>query len=154
MCSSGATRRSLLRAAGLTAVGGLSALAGCTGDAQSGDSTERFDGYLANVDDAEEVRDRTDAESVSITVGAQGNGGNLAYAPAAVRVAADTTVTWEWTGAGGSHNVVHEGGAFESTLVTDADHTFTHTFETAGTFRYYCTPHKGLGMRGVVVVEG
>ena len=149
-----ATRRGLLRTAGLAAAGGLSALAGCTSDAQTDDSTERFDGYLANVDNTETVRDRTDAASVSVTVGAQGNGGNLADAPAAVRAAAGTAVTWEWTGEGGRHNVVHEGDAFESALVTDAGHTFTHTFETAETFKYYCTPHKGLGMKGVVVVEG
>ena len=133
----------------------LSALAGCAGGTQTGDdSTAQFDGYLSDVSNFEEVRDRTDAETLSITVGASGNGGALAYAPAAVRVAAGTTVTWEWTGEGGQHNVVDEGDAFKSALVTEAGHSFTHTFETAGTFKYYCTPHKGLGMKGVVAVEG
>jgi plastocyanin len=32
---------------------------------------------------------------------------------------------------------------------------FEHTFEATGTHRYYCAPHKALGMKGVVeVVEG
>ena len=32
--------------------------------------------------------------------------------------------------------------------------TFSHTFEAAGTYRYFCVPHEGAKMRGVVVVEG
>ena len=32
--------------------------------------------------------------------------------------------------------------------------TVSHTFETAGTCRYFCVPHEGAMMRGVVVVEG
>lgn len=32
--------------------------------------------------------------------------------------------------------------------------TFEVTFEVAGTYRYFCTPHEAEGMQGVVVVEG
>jgi halocyanin-like protein len=90
---------------------------------------------------------------VTVTVGAQGNGGYLAFDPAAVRVSSGTTVTWEWTGQGGSHNVVAEDGSFESELVAEEGHTFSHTFEESGAYRYYCQPHETLGMNGAVVVE-
>lgn len=33
-----------------------------------------------------------------------------------------------------------------------ADGTFSHTFETAGEHPYFCVPHEGSGMTGVVVV--
>jgi plastocyanin len=35
----------------------------------------------------------------------------------------------------------------------DAGFTYQHTFQSAGTVRYACTPHEALGMKGVVVVE-
>lgn len=30
---------------------------------------------------------------------------------------------------------------------------FSHTFESTGTYRYFCVPHEGAKMRGVVVVR-
>jgi plastocyanin len=33
-----------------------------------------------------------------------------------------------------------------------ADETFSHTFESAGEHPYFCVPHEGSGMTGVVVV--
>lgn len=35
----------------------------------------------------------------------------------------------------------------------EPDGSYSHTFETAGTYRYFCVPHEGAEMRGVVVVE-
>ncbi|WP_310899647.1 plastocyanin/azurin family copper-binding protein [Haloarcula onubensis] len=67
------------------------------------------------------------------------------------RVDAGTTVTW--VGTGNSYNVVHERGDFESDLTAEEGSTFEHTFESAGTYLYYCAPHLGFGMRGAVVVE-
>lgn len=31
--------------------------------------------------------------------------------------------------------------------------SFSHTFESAGAYRYFCVPHEGAKMRGVVVVR-
>ena len=31
--------------------------------------------------------------------------------------------------------------------------TFSHTFESTGTYRYFCVPHEGAKMHGVVVVR-
>lgn len=30
---------------------------------------------------------------------------------------------------------------------------FSHTFETPGTYQYFCIPHESLGMRGTIVVQ-
>jgi halocyanin-like protein len=129
------TRRELLAAVGAaTAVG----LAGCTGVLLPGGD----DG------DAEPV-DRTGEETVSVAVGADGG---LSFAPAALRVDVGTTVVWEWTGVGGSHNVVDRGGAFESDLAAAEGHAFEHEFATPGTYEYLCTPHQTQGMEGTVEV--
>ena len=60
----------------------------------------------------------------------------LAFSPAAIQVDSGTTVTWEWTGEGGAHNVVHEDGEFESDLQEEDGATFEHTFEEEGNFLY------------------
>jgi halocyanin-like protein len=134
--------------------GGISAIAGCMGGGSQSEESEggRFDGYLSDVGNYDGVVDQTDADTVAISVGADGNGSGLAFAPAAVRVSTGTRVVWEWTGKGGDHNVVHEGDAFASELVSTAGHSFTHTFDEAGEYKYVCTPHAYLNMKGVVVV--
>lgn len=109
--------------------------------------------------------DRTDSETATVTVG------NADYEdefdPAVLRVRTGTTVTWEWTGVGTSHNVVSAAdnpletdnvvevgdGPLDSGSVTgDSEATYDYTFESSGTYRYYCQPHYSLGARGVVVV--
>lgn len=90
---------------------------------------------------------------VEVQVGSEGNGGSFAYSPAAIRIDAGTTVTWNWTGEGGQHNVVHEDGDFESELIGEGGSEFQYTFEDAGSYLYACTPHSALGMKGAVTVE-
>ena len=153
------TRRTYLRALGAV---GACGLAGCGGGNQTSsagtpwptvETEATFDGYLtptANYDGT--VADATGVERPTVTVGAAGNGGSRAYAPPAIAVDPGTTVVWQWTGAGGAHNVVSERTAFESGLVTAADHTFEYAFESAGVYKYYCTPHRRNGMKGVVAV--
>jgi hypothetical protein len=50
------------------------------------------------------------------------------------------------------HNVVGQDGSFESELTDEEGHTFSHTFEEAGVYRYVCGPHEAMGMKGAVVV--
>lgn len=100
------------------------------------------------------VVDKTGADAATITVGAPGNGGAFAFAPPVVRVSADTTVRWKWTGNGGAHNVVFQdidlgsGGP-----VPEPGVHFEHSFDETGTYRYACAPHRALGMKGVVIVD-
>jgi len=101
------------------------------------------------------VVDATGQDSVEITVGAQGNNGNFAFGPAAIRVDPGTEVVWRWNGKGGAHNVVGEERDFSSgSSVAEAGTTYSQTFEEEGAVKYYCEPHKALGMKGVVVVGG
>ncbi len=152
------TRRSYLEVVGTL---GVAALAGCSRDRVSPSGTPRptvatdatFDGYLSTTTNFDgDVADARGETRPTVEVGVAGNGGNRAYAPAAIAVDPGTTVVWEWTGAGGGHNVVTESDEFESELVTQAGFTFEHTFDDTGIYKYYCTPHLRTGMKGVVAV--
>lgn len=123
---------------------------GAPGNGGGGDA-KSFDGWFDQTSNYNQVKDLTDSGSVTVEVGA-GDNGQL-FAPPAVRVSTGTTVTWNWTGVGGSHNVVHSDGKFSSDLTDQEGHTFEHTFQNSGEFRYVCEPHKSVGMRGVVIVE-
>lgn len=128
---------------------GTGTAAGTAGGQQAVDQylsdTKNYDGSIA---------DETGSQSVTVDVGAQGNGGAFAFEPAAIRVSTGTSVTWKWTGEGGAHTVTSEGdGPLDSGSKTAAGETYEYTFDKAGTFLYYCQPHESLGMKGAVVVE-
>jgi halocyanin-like protein len=128
--------------------------AGASADTGGGGSAASVASWLDGVGNYDRtVVDATGESEVEITVGAEGNGGNLAFDPPAVRVSTGTTVVWTWTGAGGAHNVAAADGSFESELVSEEGHTFSRTFEEPGVVEYVCTPHETLGMKGAVVVE-
>jgi halocyanin-like protein len=82
-----------------------------------------------------------------------GAGDGFAFDPPAIAISTGTTVTWEWTGTSGQHNVVQDDLGLESDLTEEEGHTFTHTFEEAGTYTYHCNPHESVGMKGGVHVE-
>jgi halocyanin-like protein len=140
------TRRQVLALGGATVAGALAGVRPAV--AAPTDLSEWFE----NVDNADEVADRTSQSTVEIEVGAEGNGGAFAFHPAAVRIDPGTTVVWTWTGEGGSHNVVASEGAFESELTDEAGTTFEHTPAEPGVSRYLCTPHESLGMKGALIV--
>ena len=140
------SRRAVLRTAAAGIVGGTAAAA------ETATAQPSFDGWLSGVTNYNGVTDQRGQSEVTVAVGAQGNGGAFAFDPAAVQVDPGTTVTFEWTGEGAQHNVVHEGGDYESELTDEEGFTFQHTFESEGVSKYYCQPHRSLGMKGVVVV--
>ncbi|UPV76564.1 halocyanin domain-containing protein (plasmid) [Halorussus limi] len=141
-------RRTFLKgAAGVAGVATVGAGAADPAKAQS-----PFGGWFDNVSNYDGVVDETGSSEVTIEVGAKGNNGNFAFGPAAVRVDPGTKVVWKWTGKGGSHNVTAEDGSFESEMSGEQGHTFSHKFQQKGVFKYACTPHKAMGMKGAVVV--
>ena len=147
-------------------------LAGCSGGGGSGDDGNggggttdgggsdggsdhlaeepNYDGWFDDVDNYDGTHDLTGKDGVSVAVG---SGDGLKFDPPAIAVSAGTTVTWEWTGQGGQHNVAAENGDFESELVSEEGHTFEYTFEETGVHKYKCTPHATVGMKGAVVVK-
>lgn len=80
------------------------------------------------------------------------------FTPASLSVKIGDTVTWTW--AGGNHDVVSGANCTDDKVFTRSalqsanGATFTHTFDKAGTFEYFCTPHcVSAGMKGTVVVQ-
>jgi plastocyanin len=71
------------------------------------------------------------------------------FGPATVTVNVGDTVTWTNQGPTG-HSATAGDGAFD-TGILDAGKSASHTFDTAGTFAYICTPHPF--MKGTVVVQ-
>ena len=146
-------RREFLRTAGGAAGGAAAVSAGASPAAAAedggGGSVPDFGGYLDGANNySGSVADETGNDEVTVDVGA---GDGLAFGPAAVQVDNGATVVWEWTGEGGAHNVVSEDDVFNSGSTQNSG-TFEHTFEEDGIYPYFCSPHKGSGMKGVIVV--
>ena len=74
---------------------------------------------------------------------------NFSFAPASAAVAVGTTVTWT-NHDDIPHNVVSPEQKFKSPVL-DTDEKFSHKFEAAGTYKYYCSIHPR--MTGQVVVR-
>ncbi|AFK19879.1 halocyanin domain-containing protein [Haloferax mediterranei ATCC 33500] len=144
-------RRNVLRLFGGAVVTG-SALGSVAETAQAQASGANLDSWFEKTSNYDGIVDKTGSSSVTVTVGSQANNGAFGFGPAAVRVDPGTTVVWEWTGKGGVHDVTADDGSFGSELVGDAGHTFEHTFDSEGVYKYVCSPHAALGMKGAIVV--
>lgn len=89
------------------------------------------------------------APSADTTVTAR----EFTFSPTSVTVQVGDTVTWNNTQ--GFHNVKGDDDGFGNSPAS-SPWTYAFTFETAGTFNYYCQIHgaPGLqGMAGTVIVE-
>jgi plastocyanin len=80
---------------------------------------------------------------------------NTAFSPASKTITAGTTLTWTnmdpfnhtvTSGAPGSPD-----GKFDSGNI-GSNGTYSHKFDTAGTYNYYCKIH-GSAMTGTVIVQ-
>lgn len=89
-----------------------------------------------------------------------GPGGDTSYDPETVYVSPGSTVRWEWDS--DFHNIVVEnqpdaadwsGTEGGPSVTYDTGHTYEFTFETLGTYDYFCQPHRQQGMVGSVVVN-
>ena len=101
----------------------------------------------------EEMIDHTGEDSVTIEVGAGGQG--FSFSPPLINVDPGTEIVWEWTGEGGGHNVVSTEGPVDfrsGNPVSDAGNTYSRTFEVEGNHFYHCVPHSASGMHGAIVV--
>ncbi|HLX89830.1 MAG TPA: plastocyanin/azurin family copper-binding protein [Acidimicrobiales bacterium] len=70
----------------------------------------------------------------------------VSFEPSKVTIHAGQTVEWQWADSPVAHNVTFSGFG----TPTQADGTYFHTFDTAGTYTYRCTVHAT--MTGEVVV--
>ena len=149
---SAVSRRSVLRASAAagTAAAGTGAFAGGA-SAQDGS----LDEWLSEVSNYDGVVDETGSDAVTVEVGVEANDGPYGYGPSAVRVDPGTEVTFEWVS--NTHNVVVENQPEDADWSGEEDisnegYAHSHTFETEGVYQYFCQPHRGMGMKGAVVV--
>jgi len=172
---SSCSRRKLLHTAGVVVA---SVVAGCNDDNPTTENTNQpsdgtsspestpndtasgeteapsVDEFLADTDNYDSIVDKTGSDAVTVDVGVEANGAYYGFGPAAIRIDSGTTVTWEWTGQGSTHNVVARHGAdFASEQKSQEGATYEQTFDEPSSVLYVCVPHEGTDMKGAVVVE-
>jgi plastocyanin len=74
---------------------------------------------------------------------------NLAYAPARIEISAGTTITWRNSDQV-DHTVTATDGSWNSGIIRPGE-TWQRTFDSPGTFEFFCIPHPF--MKGTVVVR-
>jgi plastocyanin len=83
---------------------------------------------------------------------------NNSFSPVSVTITAPATVTWNWPSGSAGHNVVPDDGSTpaSSGALANGPKTYSFTFNTPGTYRYYCANHGspgGVGMSGTITVQ-
>lgn len=78
--------------------------------------------------------------------------------PTSLTVPMGTTVTWVWPSGSVDHDVTPMSGSMPagSGSPQSGPASYSFTFNTAGTFGFYCTVHgtpQGAGMAGQVIVQ-
>jgi plastocyanin len=163
------TRRTYLSAIGAVGIG---ALAGCSSDTDGGSSGGTPDGE-ANATTTTESGDESSSGNQWAETSTVDMTDGLAFEPKRIEVEAGTTVTWKNVGAIGHTVTAYEdeipadatyfaSGAFDSQQAAADGYpdsgnigegeTYEHTFETKGTYKYYCIPHEMNEMIGYVKV--
>jgi pseudoazurin len=80
------------------------------------------------------------------------DGNRMVYSQEIVEIAVGSTVKWVPTDKG--HNVEIIASPNDMKFKSKNGKEASVTFETPGIYYYWCTPHKGMGMIGLVVVGG
>ena len=80
------------------------------------------------------------------------DGNRNVYSQEIVEIAAGSTVKWVPTDKG--HNVEIIASPNDMKFKSKNGKEALVTFETPGIYYYWCTPHKGMGMIGLVIVGG
>ena len=87
----------------------------------------------------------------------------FSFTPATTNINVGDRVIWTWGGTfhsttsgtvtgSGVGAVATPDGLWNSGLITTVPHFFTNTFNSAGTFPYYCLQHFTSGMKGAIIV--
>jgi plastocyanin len=97
------------------------------------------------------------AATVTVMVGNGGFYGGFVFTPSSVTIHTGDSVLWTWASSGHSSTSGSPGmpsGLWDSGILNQGA-TFMQTFNTAGSFSYYCTQHGACcGMVGSVTVVG
>jgi len=148
-------RREFVRTAG-GATAAVAAGAGATGSAAAQEVQPEWPSGVTSGNLGSYLDARGQSE-VTVQVGAGDSG--LAFDPTQLWVDTGTTITWEWTGSGGAHNVqTVEGGGPASLDSGDpvgtegTTYEYEVTEEDAGITHYHCVPHTAVGMHAGIAV--
>jgi plastocyanin len=155
-------RRDFLRAASVPAATATASAATGTGAAQetsegtaTGTATGNSTGTGTGTSTGTGTGTGGGGPTETVTVGP---GGSLVFSPGTeepLQIAPGTTVEFVWES--DNHNIVvdsqPEGAGWEGyETLENTGFTYEHTFETLGTYEYYCEPHQTAGMVGTIEV--
>jgi pseudoazurin len=93
------------------------------------------------------------AEDITIEMlNKDADGNKMVYSNELARIDVGDTITWVPTSKG--HNVEFKAGptGWKAPKKSKNSKEVAITFDTPGIYYYWCTPHKGMGMIGLVVV--
>ena len=99
------------------------------------------------------VANHAKADDMSIDMlNKRDDGAKMVYSEDIARVDVGDTITWLPTSKG--HNVEFKAmpDGVDIPKKSKMNKEYSYTFETPGIYYYWCTPHKGMGMIGLVVV--
>lgn len=75
------------------------------------------------------------------------------FDPSSVTISVGTTVRWI-NDTSTFHTITPSGHSeWARQEMNSSGQTFEHTFQSTGTFNYFCEPHEGIGMTGSITVE-
>jgi plastocyanin len=96
------------------------------------------------------------------TVKLGSDSGQLVFVPDEVKISVGDSVTWIGN-KGMPHNVVFDeenvpdgadlAAINHEDMIGEEGEKVTSKFTKAGTYGYYCEPHRGAGMNGTVIVQ-
>jgi len=119
----------------------------------------RAAGMAAGVAAATVAQPAYAAETKEVKMGS--DAGLLAFVPAKTQICSGDSVKW-LNNKGGPHNVVFDEDAIPAGVdsekiscpeqMGEEDDSFTMSFSTKGEYNYYCEPHRGAGMQGLLTV--
>lgn len=80
------------------------------------------------------------------------NGNKMVYSKEVAEVAVGDTITWLPASKGHNVEIIAAPEGFEIPKKSKNSKEVSITFDVPGVYYYWCTPHKGMGMIGLVVV--
>ncbi|MGB2295181.1 MAG: pseudoazurin [Candidatus Puniceispirillum sp.] len=80
------------------------------------------------------------------------DGNKMVYSQEIVQINSGDTVTWVPTSKGHNVEIIASPNGMKYKSKNNKEAKIT--FDQPGIYYYWCTPHKGMGMIGLVVVDG
>ena len=80
------------------------------------------------------------------------DGNKMVYSQEIAKIATGDTVTWVPTSKGHNVEIIAAPEGFDIPKKSKNGKEVAITFDVPGVYYYWCTPHKGMGMIGLVIV--